>query len=70
MKNHSSEESDDLDEPTTDSISFEAQVPTKKKGSNIDYKYNQQWWKIFIELSSSSLIHIRICKQIFILILD
>ena len=40
MKNHFSEESEDLDEPTTDSKSFEAQVPTKKKGSNIDYKYN------------------------------
>ena len=40
MKKHSLEESEDLDEPTTDPMSFEAQVPTKKKGSNIDYKYN------------------------------
>ena len=40
MKKHSLEESEDLDEPTTDSMSFEAQVPTKKEGSNIDYKYN------------------------------
>ena len=41
MKNHSLEESEDFDELTTDSMSFEAQVPTKKKGSNIDYKYNK-----------------------------
>ena len=40
MKKHSLEESEDLDEPTTDSMSFEAQVSTKKKGRNIDYKYN------------------------------
>ena len=40
MKKHSLEESEDLDEPTADSMSFEAQVPTKKEGSNIDYKYN------------------------------
>ena len=37
MKKHSLEESEDLDGPTTDSMSFEAQVPTKKKGNNIDY---------------------------------
>ena len=41
MKNHSLEESEDLDEPTTDSMSFEAQIPTKKKGNNIDYNYNR-----------------------------
>ena len=35
MKKHSLEESEDFDEPTTDPTSFEAQVPTKKKGSNI-----------------------------------
>ena len=71
MKKHSLEESEDLDEPTTDSTSFEAQVPTKKKGSNIDYNYNKtpvEDLKIFIELSSSSFIHICICKQMFTLI--
>ena len=41
MKKHSLEENEYFDEPTTDSTSFEAQVPTKKKGSNIDYKYNK-----------------------------
>ena len=41
MKKHSLEESEDLDEPTTDSMLFEAQVSTKKKGSNVDYKYNK-----------------------------
>ena len=41
MKKHALEETEDLDEPTTDSTSFEAQVSTKKKGSNIDYKYNK-----------------------------
>ena len=41
MKKHSLEEGEDLDEPTTDSMSFEAQVSTKKKGSNIDSKYNK-----------------------------
>ena len=55
MENHSLEESEDFDEPTTDSTSFEAQVPTKKQGSNIDYKYNKkpvEDLKILIELSS------------------
>ena len=41
MKKHSLEESEDFNEPKTDLMSFEAQVPTKKKGSNIDYKYNK-----------------------------
>ena len=41
MKKHSLEESEDLDELTTDSMSFEVQVPTKKKGSNIAYNYNK-----------------------------
>ena len=31
MKKHSLEESEDLDEPTTDSVSFEAQVITYKE---------------------------------------
>ena len=31
MKNQFLEESEDLDEPATDSTSFETQVPTKKR---------------------------------------
>ena len=31
MKKHSLEESEDLDEPTTDSTSFKAQVSTQKR---------------------------------------
>ena len=38
MKQHSLEESEDLDELTTDSTLFEAQVPTKKKGSHMHCK--------------------------------
>ena len=72
MKNHSLEESEDLDEPTTDSTSFEAQVSTKKKGSNIDYNYNKtpvEDFKILMEQSSSLFIDIRICKQMSTLII-
>ena len=73
MKNHSLEESEDLDELRTDSTSFEAQVPTKKKCSNMDYNYNKKSLenlKILIEQSSSLFIDIRICEQMFTLILD
>ena len=31
MKKHCLEETEDLDEPTTDSTSFKAQVPIKKR---------------------------------------
>ena len=33
MRNHSLKENEDFDEPTTDSTSFEAQVPTKKRAA-------------------------------------
>ena len=72
MKNHCLEESEDLDEATTDSTSFQAQVSTKKKDSNMDYKYNKtpmEDLKILMKQSSSLFIDIRICQQMSTLII-
>ena len=66
------EESEDLDEATTDSTSFQAQVSTKKKDSNMDYKYNKtpmEDLKILMKQSSSLFIDIRICQQMSTLII-
>ena len=62
MKEHSLEESEDLDEPTTNSMSFEAQVPTKKKGSNVDYKYN----KTPVEDLSLNRVHHRLFIYVYV----
>ena len=47
MKKHPLEENEDLDEPTTDSTLFEAQVATKKKTTIQTINTIKHRWKTF-----------------------